>query len=303
MERHRNQLNGRFESRKVVMYMDDIYTGIVSFNPDIERLKENISAISRQLPIVVVFDNGSRNIVDVEKVILEYKNVKLLKSDSNVGIAAALNRLMQWGFEKEYTWMLSLDQDSVCDEHYVSNIEPFLNIEPALGVVAPIIVDRKVGVIGHNPKKEYSHVNTCITSGAFSRISAWMDIGKYDESMFIDSVDFEFCYRMRKAGYGVIQIKKVKLLHELGKSQKRRFLFWRIDITRHNAFRKYYIARNNVYYPLKHHLWLRLLRGNFRNVSLIASIILYEDNRKKKIESVCKGWKDAYIVGKLKNGN
>ena len=82
-------------------------------------------------------------------------------------------------------------------------------------------MDRNVGVVGHNPKSEYMHVNTCITSGAFSKVSAWKEIGKYDESMFIDSVDFEYCYRMRKYGYGVIQVRDVQLLHELGKSQER----------------------------------------------------------------------------------
>ena len=93
--------------------------------------------------------------------------------------------------------------------------------------------------------------------------------------MFIDSVDFEYCYRMRKCGYGVIQVRDVQLLHELGKSQKRRLLFWKIDVTGHSAFRKYYIARNNVYYPLKHRMWLRVLRGNIRNIGMMGVTVLY----------------------------
>ena len=112
--------------------------------------------------------------------------------------------------------------------------------------------------------------------------------------MFIDSVDFEYCYRMRKNGYGVVQVKNVQLLHELGNSHKKKFLFWKIDVTGHSAFRKYYIARNNIYYPLKHGLWLRFLRGNFRNLGLLVIVILYEDNKKEKIKAIFKGWKAAY---------
>lgn len=173
----------------------------------------------------------------------------------------------------------------------------YLSREPNLGIVAPVIIDRNVGVVGHNPSKKYSHVNTCITSGAFSKISAWEKIGKYDESMFIDSVDFEYCYRMRKNGFGVIQVKDVTLLHELGESSKKNFLFWKVNVTGHSAFRKYYIARNNVYYPLKHHLWLHFIRGNIRNLGLILIVLLYETPKKEKVRSICKGWRAAYCGG------
>lgn len=274
--------------------MSKIYAGIVSYNPELKRLKENISVIQSQISAVVVFDNGSNNIDEVQNLISGFANVELIKSEKNLGIAAALNRLMQWGYEKGYDWMLSLDQDSVCDGDFVARMTPYLTAEQNLGVVAPVIVDRNVGVIGHNPKSEYAHVNTCITSGAFSKISAWKEIGEYDESMFIDSVDFEYCYRMRKYGYGVIQIRDIQLLHELGKSQKRRFLFWKIDVTGHSAFRKYYIARNNVYYPLKHRMWLHVVRGNIRNIGMIGIAVLYEEDKKKKVEAICRGWKDAY---------
>ena len=280
----------------------DIYAGIVSYNPDLKRLGDNIASISKQTR-VVVFDNGSDNFNDIKKMVEKYESVILLNSKNNLGIAAALNRLMQWGYDRNYKWMLSLDQDSVCDKNYVVRMMPYLDIESKLGIIAPVIVDRNVGVVGHNPVESYMHVNTCITSGAISRISAWKEIGKYDESMFIDSVDFEFCYRMRKYGYGVIQVRDVKLLHELGESKKKRFFLWKIDVTGHSSFRKYYIARNNVYYPLKHHLWLYFVRGNLRNVVLICIVILYENNKRQKISSILRGWRDAFSVRGKCNGD
>ena len=153
--------------------MSKIYAGIVSYNPELKRLKENISAIQNQLLTVVVFDNGSNNIDEIQDLISDFTNVTYIRSEKNLGIAAALNRLMQWGYEKGYDWMLSLDQDSVCEKNFVAEMTPYLTVEQNLGVVAPVIVDRNVGVVGHNPKSEYAHVNTCITSGAFSKISAW----------------------------------------------------------------------------------------------------------------------------------
>ena len=134
------------------MHTEGLYAGIVSYNPDIKRLKENITAIQNQVPEVVIFDNGSVNVCLVQELILEFGNIELIKSDRNIGIAAALNRLMEWGQLKNYEWMISLDQDSVCDNNYVEKMKPYLTIEAKLGIVAPVIVDRHIGVVGHNPQ-------------------------------------------------------------------------------------------------------------------------------------------------------
>lgn len=273
---------------------DKIYAGIVSYNPDIQRISENIFAIHKQVPEVVIFDNGSNNINHLKKLVNNFDNVHLLESSKNIGIAAALNSLMSWGLEHNYLWMLSLDQDSVCSNEFVEKMKPYLSVESNLGIVAPVIVDRNVGIVGHNPTSNYAHVKTCITSGCFSNIEAWRVIDGYDESMFIDSVDFDFCYRIRKKGYGVIQVKNVQLLHELGNSKMRKFIFWSIDVTSHSAFRKYYIAKNNVYYPYKNHLWFHFIRGNLRNIWLIMIVLLYESDKNNKIHAIIKGWKDAY---------
>lgn len=273
---------------------DKIYAGIVSYNPDIQRISENIFAIHKQVPEVIIFDNGSNNINHLKKLVNNFDNVHLLESSKNIGIAAALNSLMSWGLEHNYLWMLSLDQDSVCSNEFVEKMKPYLSVESNLGIVAPVIVDRNVGIVGHNPTSNYAHVKTCITSGCFSNIEAWRVIDGYDESMFIDSVDFDFCYRIRKKGYGVIQVKNVQLLHELGNSKMRKFIFWSIDVTSHSAFRKYYIAKNNVYYPYKNHLWFHFIRGDLRNIWLIMIVLLYESDKNNKIHAIIKGWKDAY---------
>lgn len=97
-----------------------------------------------------------------------------------------------------------------------------------------------------------------------------------------------------KNGYGVIQVKDVHLLHELEIVLNVVFYFWKIDVTGHSAFRKYYIARNNVYYPKKHHLWIRFIRGNYRNLKMIAIVLFcMKIIRKKKYVQFYR-WKNAY---------
>lgn len=107
----------------------------------------------------------------------------------------------------------------------------------------------------------------------------WETIGGYDEQMFIDSVDFEFCYRLRANGYKVLQTSVLRLEHSLGDSKILRFLWIKFRNSEHNAFRTYFIAQNNIYYPKKHHLWLHLIRGNLRNIKQILIVLGYENFR------------------------
>ena len=93
--------------------MSKVYAGVVTYNPEIKRLKENISSIQNQVTTVLIFDNGSNNVDNIQNLILGLANVVFIKSEKNLGIAAALNRLMLWGYDRGYDWMLSLDQDSV----------------------------------------------------------------------------------------------------------------------------------------------------------------------------------------------
>ena len=47
-------------------YMKKFAAGIVSYNPDISRLKENIETIRKQVKIVLIIDNASDNVFSTE---------------------------------------------------------------------------------------------------------------------------------------------------------------------------------------------------------------------------------------------
>ena len=272
------------------------FAGIVTYNPDIAVLSKNIVAISKQLYCIVIVDNASSNVMEVDELAAR-TGAGVIHNIRNEGIARALNQLMEYGKNHNFEWMLSLDQDSVCPPDYCRKMAEMIKIVPNPGIVAPTIIDKTVGIIGHHPDNEFQEVRTCITSGAFVKTDVWEEVGKYDEVMFIDYVDFEFCYRVRKHGYKVVQVRDVALSHKLGECEMRRFLFWKFRVNKHSAFRKYYIARNNIYYPLKHRLLLMFVRGNFRNLRNMIYILIYETDKRNKITRLLKGWKDGFRLG------
>lgn len=275
------------------MKINEIYAGIVSYNPNIDRLNQNLKSVTGQVSEVIIIDNGSKNVLKIEKLLKYYNNVSLLCLNNNFGIAYALNKAMKYGMDNNYAFMLTLDQDSICSDRHVNKLGSLFNISDFIGIVAPSIFDDNVGIIGHKIKENYRYVNTCISSGSIVKIDVWNKIGGYDEYMFIDSVDFDFCYRLRKSGFKILQSGIIVLNHELGKSKKVRFLFFYLNFSEHSSFRNYYISRNNLYYPLKNNLYFHFVRGIVRNIVSLFLILLYSDKKKAKLHSVMRGTLDG----------
>lgn len=122
-------------------------------------------------------------------------------------------------------------------------------------------------------------------------VDVWQKVGGFDQQLFIDMVDADFCYRLRLAGYKIICINKVGMIHELGDTFRIRFLYRDRTILNHSAFRKYYIFRNTIYVLRKYKI-----AHDYRYFDLIKNfigILLYEDSKASKIKRSIKGIVDG----------
>lgn len=271
---------------------EKICAGIVLYNPDIDRLKENIEAIVEQVQVVYLQDNGSSNISHVEEFIKKQNKVILLKNPTNKGIAWALNRLCERGLKDGFDWILTLDQDSVCPENMISSFECYLKNTDML---CPKIVDRNYGLLdGSNLETEI--VKECITSGCLLKLQSWEKINGFDEVMFIDGVDFEFCYRLGKAGMKILRVNGIILYHEIGNISTRKFFGLRVIVKNHSSFRKYYISRNIIYMARKRKNILLIIKGILQEIKLLGIVLLYEEDKKNKIISILKGICDGITI-------
>lgn len=74
-------------------------------------------------------------------------------------------------------------------------------------------------------------------------LGCWSDVGRMDDSLFIDFVDTEWCIRARSRGYRVVGIPWVKMQHELGEEPIRAL---GRSYPMHSPVRHYYLFRNAV---------------------------------------------------------
>ena len=68
--------------------MEKIFAGIVLYNPDIERLKENVDNIINQVSRVILVNNGSENTEEIEQYLdgLEKQKIIYKNLNKNKGI-------------------------------------------------------------------------------------------------------------------------------------------------------------------------------------------------------------------------
>ena len=269
---------------------NDVMAGIVTYNPDIQRLLGNINAVRDQVNKVVIVDNGSTNAAEVENAITD--KIVLIKWDTNRGIAAALKTIMAYAIESNYSWVLTIDQDSIVQSGLINEYLKYANREECknVGLFTCLIKDRNFKDKKHEEQvKDVQIVDSCITSAAFCSVEKYKKIKGYDDSFFIDCVDFDICYQFRDAGFDISRINYTGLLHEVGHGENRRFLLWTIVVYHHNAKRIYTLSRNGVYLWKKHPKIYGFHRMVKKHLALFTRIVLYEDKKSEKLRAFIRG--------------
>ena len=268
-----------------------ILAGITLFNPDVARLEENISSIYGQVDRVICVDNGSDNIKSIEDCVLKnWKNITIIKNGKNEGIAKALNQMFEFAIEQQYEYVLTLDQDSVCPDNIIEEYNKYLD-EHKLGSLCPQCVDRNFKSELNN--EDVIEVDKCITSASLVPVSAWNDVGGFNDELFIDFVDHDFCAKLKEHGYRILQIGSVKLSHELGKGKNYSILGVKFTALNHSAMRKYYMVRNWIYYMNEHKDIINLKAEKKSYRLFFLKTLIFEDDKLKKMKHMLKVIRDC----------
>ncbi|MGO8765421.1 MAG: glycosyltransferase [Limisphaerales bacterium] len=145
--------------------------------------------------------------------------------------------------------------------------------------------------------REWSFASGAITSGSLIKPGMFEAVGFYDEALFIDYVDSDFCLRLQKRGFKIMSVAPVRLEHELGGQETRHFAGFTISFRVHVAWRYYYNFRNRL---LLYRRYGMAAPGWFlRDVSWLilelGRIFLLESGRGPKIRAAFLGLKDGLL--------
>jgi len=257
---------------------------VILYNPDAKVLT-NIQTYIDEIDILYVVDNSdvvNNNLVEALK---KMDKIRYIHFNENMGIAYPLNFILSNA--RDYEFLLTMDQDSCFKPNmmkkYKENILIWADKDASIAVFAA----DNTGLIH---KTAYHFEQRVMMSGNVLKIAVAQLAGGFNESLFIDEVDHEFCYRVRKLGYKILIFYDIKMEHHLGNITGHNIWPGYFNTTNHCGIRRYYMARNMLYvmneYP-------EVKWQYFKDfIKMVIKIILSENNKLEKIKYIIKGMQD-----------
>jgi rhamnosyltransferase len=264
---------------------------IIAFNPEINKLISNVESIITDVDQLLIYKNS---IIENEEYFqnkFEHK-ILFLGNENNIGIGKALNQGVNWAKENGYTHLLTLDQDSYFKNGHLANFRKIIELQKSninIGIFIPNLVYKKQLLICGNDQPYI--VLDGITSGSIFPLIIFDKVDGFNNYLFVDCVDYEFCYRIKyQYGFNTLLIPNVHLVHELGYSTKSILGFTTLN---YNSIRTFYLVRNHIM------LWKKypnLYRRDYK-ITLIKEYILFrffkvlfsEKSKWNKVKSILKG--------------
>ncbi len=231
-----------------MVHQKEIAAVVVLYHPD-DTVLNNINTYIYQVDVIFVIDNTGLKFTNAD-LISKIKNMKkifYIPNNENLGIAKALNIGAAYAIKSGYNFLLTMDQDSRATPTMVADLINCraMRDHATLGILSPF--HSTIATPTPPIDRKHQQVLTAWTSGSLLNLKAYRRTGPFNESLFIDFVDHEYCLRLNLAGYKIFKVNKAVLHHEIG-NQRRHKLLWISPVSsNHSALRRYYITRNRFY--------------------------------------------------------
>ena len=257
---------------------------VILYNPSEEQVAHlhqyaNLGYFRR----IYVYDNSAKALnVDRLPTTVEYHFM-----NSNRGLSIPYNMALKDAIDNGADYLCVMDQDSEFSGDDIEKILSYLEenncTELNTAVVCPIIeTDENKQETQH--KKGVEIIKWTINSGSFLNLALLKKNSiSYAEKVFLDGVDYDFCYSIHKKKLKILRLNESKLFQTFGyRSGKSSF-------TKHNASRYYNIAHNRKYILKKHYGIAGWLVAALANIRLSMRILLNEESKREKVLACIKG--------------
>lgn len=294
--------------------LSDVCAIVVTYHPD-NKLYTLLQALLEQAGAVLIIDNTENTAESVTKDTEQYLpqgNLHKMIAGENLGLGAALNKGVKWAAAQGFKYVLLSDQDSSPTPEMVTELLRAHNFLTTSGhkiaAVGPQCIDARnnkaMPFIQFAGCKQSSRnnisvnencqiVDFLITSGSLIALNTFETIGAFDDSLFIDNIDIEWCLRAAKKDYICVGVTSATLVHHLGERVVK--LLGR-SVHTHNPLRLYYRFRNSIllykrsYIPL---CW-KLRDGMLLCLKIIFYAII-SPQRLQSIRMMLRGFRDGAL--------
>lgn len=237
---------------------------VVGYNPDIPVLDDLLVSLSSQVCLLILVDNGGSESFLMDRPDVK-ASVRYLSLQGNKGLGAALNAGFQMAVSEGIPYMVTFDQDSHASPDLIEKLESAMKYAKSRDerciAVSPAFYDRRDGkkiafpfyqsvdgvikpVFTSDDPHGLVNADALITSGMFVDTQAWKEGITYDEGMFVDFTDTEWCFRVRDRGYRLYGCLNIEMGHALSDAPPVKI--FGLSFFRYSPIRRYFFFRNTV---------------------------------------------------------
>ena len=274
----------------------------VIYNPIFDILQKSIMTLIHQVDEIWISDNSFKK----QNTFIGHKKINYNWLNGNKGISIAQNYGIQYAINKGYEYIIFMDQDSIVKDNYISNLTSAFNTikkyDPNIVAIGPQAINRDTNKeLNTNSYKSlkkaedlsYIEVDELMCSGSLWQTDVFNKIGLMDETLFIDGVDYEICWRANKLTNSIFAIyPKCKIEHQLGNGDIKLLQF---TLHTPSPIRLYYQYRNYLWLTKRNYVPNRWKIYN--GIKYSIKIFLYPfilPNRKEIVKNILKGIKDGF---------
>ncbi|WP_462169253.1 glycosyltransferase family 2 protein [Pseudoalteromonas lipolytica] len=273
---------------------------VVVYEPELVLVEPLLALLAGQADRLVIIDN-SKLAHDFSHVIENYHYEHF---PENVGIAAAHNIGLLYLLKVGCEYAILLDQDSMIPPDMLFDLSSLLKasskLQHNIAAIGPSI-RCSFGGDEVNPmiqQEVFSYddlvgVTQIIASGMMLDLSVLDQVGLKDESLFIDGVDHEWCWRARSMGFDIAKARDVEMCHRLGDARSK---FIGITYKVGAPIRLYYQFRNILLLSRRPYvpMYWKLKCLFFIPVRLFLNSAL-QQKRAKRLSFMLKGLYDGLL--------
>lgn len=248
-----------------------VWACVVCFRAHAADVRPLVATLEPQVERVLLLDNCPAFAGGLAT--LASDRTAYIPMPSNVGTAGAMNEAWRQASDAGAGYMISFDQDSHPDGVLVKGLLASLIRLTTAGLRVAAIGPRKVDPRTGQPMRmlrpvrylrryapqdaaELVQVDHVISSGCLIPIEAFRQVGPYNEGLFLDYVDIEWCLRARARGYAIVCDPRLSMPHVIGDSVVR---IGSRSVWVHQPKRNGLLVRNHLLLwrvPALHSLWL-----------------------------------------------
>lgn len=285
---------------------------IVLFHPGDEQIARAV-AMRTACDRLLVIDNSPQPDPRVAQWLNE-AGVALLHHGNRHGIAGAFNCGLSALFEQGADAVVLFDQDSEAPAGYFAVMrERCASLGDRAFLLGPRIFDENdqrflpelatsglaVERLSLRADATLQRCAFLISSGCVISRDAFARLGRFDEALFIDHVDTEYCLRALLRNVPLYVVPALVLSHRIGSRRRHKLGTFELTTMNHPGFRRYYSARNAMQLALQYGPRLPVaVVPNLLTLWQIAQIVLAEKDKLAKLKAIALGVWDG-LFGRM----